>query len=136
MKKLFQLYKRYEMIINYLFIGGLTTLINFVTFFAMRYFGIGLVLTNTTANIVSVIFAFFANKSVVFHSDYSSKKKFWFELISFLVLRGVSLLLDNLIMIIGVDWLHGNEILLKILDQVIIVIANYLFSKLIFLRKK
>ena len=131
MKKLFQLYKRYEMIINYLFIGGLTTLINFVTFFAMRYFGIGLVLTNTTANIVSVIFAFFANKSVVFHSDYSSKKKF-----SFLVLRGVSLLLDNLIMIIGVDWLHGNEILVKILDQVIIVIANYLFSKLIFLRKK
>ncbi|MDN6334536.1 MAG: GtrA family protein, partial [Lacticaseibacillus paracasei] len=65
-----------------------------------------------------------------------SKKKFWFELISFLVLRGVSLLLDNLIMIIGVDWLHGNEILVKILDQVIIVIANYLFSKLIFLRKK
>ena len=124
------------MIINYLFIGGLTTLINFVTFFAMRYFGIGLVLTNTTANIVSVIFAFFANKSVVFHSAYSSKKKFWFELISFLVLRGVSLLLDNLIMIIGVDWLHGNEILVKILDQVIIVIANYLFSKLIFLRKK
>ncbi|MEE1524678.1 MAG: GtrA family protein, partial [Lacticaseibacillus paracasei] len=61
---------------------------------------------------------------------------FWFELISFLVLRGVSLLLDNLIMIIGVDWLHGNEILVKILDQVIIVIANYLFSKLIFLRKK
>ena len=38
-------------------------------------------------------------------------------------------------MIIGVDWLHGNEILVKILDQVIIVIANYLFSKLIFLRK-
>ncbi|MFK5280293.1 GtrA family protein, partial [Lacticaseibacillus paracasei] len=36
----------------------------------------------------------------------------------------------------GVDWLHGNEILVKILDQVIIVIANYLFSKLIFLRKK
>ena len=49
------------MIINYLFIGGLTTLINFVTFFAMRYFGIGLVLTNTTANIVSVILLF-ANK--------------------------------------------------------------------------
>lgn len=62
MKKLFQLYKRYEMIINYLFIGGLTTLINFVTFFAMRYFGIGLVLTNTTANIVSVIFAFLPTK--------------------------------------------------------------------------
>ncbi|EKQ17598.1 teichoic acid glycosylation protein [Lacticaseibacillus paracasei] len=79
---------------------------------------------------------FLSNKSVVFHSDYSSKKKFWFELISFLVLRGVSLLLDNLIMIIGVDWLHSNEILVKILDQVIIVIANYLFSKLIFLRKK
>ena len=49
------------MIINYLFIGGLTSLINFVTFFVMRYFDIGLVLTNTTANIVSVIFAFFAN---------------------------------------------------------------------------
>ncbi|QVI34013.1 hypothetical protein BVJ53_05475 [Lacticaseibacillus chiayiensis] len=136
MKTLIQLYRRYEMMINYLFIGGLTTLINFVTFFVMRYFGIGLVITNTTANIVSVIFAFFANKSVVFHSDYSSKKKFLFELTSFLILRGVSLLLDNSIMIVGVDWLHGNEILVKILDQVIIVLANYLFSKLIFVRKR
>lgn len=136
MKTLIHLYKRYEMIINYLFIGGLTTLINFVTFFVMRYFYIGLVLTNTTANIVSVIFAFFANKSVVFHSDYSSKKKFWFELTSFLILRGVSLLLDNFIMIVGVDCLHGNEILVKILDQIIIVVANYLFSKLIFVRKR
>ena len=97
MKTLIHLYKRYEMIINYLFI---------------------------------------ANKSVVFHSDYSSKKKFWFELTSFLILRGVSLLLDNFIMIVGVDWLHGNEILVKILDQIIIVIANYLFSKLIFVRKR
>ena len=135
MKPLIQFYKRYEMMINYLFIGGLTTLINFITFFIMRYLGIGLVVTNTTANIVSVIFAFFANKSVVFHSDYASKKKFWFELISFLILRGVSLLLDNFIMVVGVDWLHGNEIFVKILDQVIIVIANYLFSKLIFVRK-
>ena len=123
---------KYGMFIRYVIIGGLTTLINFIVFFALKHLGVQYMVANTIAWLASVIFAFFTNKSIVFKSDAKagSARK---ELILFFVLRGVSLLLDDGIMFVGISLLHWPTPLVKILDQLIVIISNYIFSKLIFI---
>jgi len=126
------LFRKYETLIRYLFIGGLTTLINIVVFFILNAIAIPLLWANTGAWLVSVIFAFFANKSVVFQSEYTNRRRFMIELVSFFALRAASLVLDNGIMYLGVTVMALSVLLVKLVSQVIVIVANYLFSKLIF----
>lgn len=123
---------KYGMFIRYVIIGGLTTLINFIVFFALKHLGVQYMVANTIAWLASVIFAFFTNKSIVFKSDAKAGQART-ELILFFVLRGISLLLDDGIMFVGVSLLTWPTPLVKIIDQVIVIISNYIFSKLIFI---
>lgn len=132
MKKIISLYKKYEEIINYLIIGGLTTLITLLIFYALTFTildannAIELQITNIISWIGAVIFAFFTNKKFVFKSKNTNHKE---EGIKFLISRLTTLGLDMLLMFIFVTILKFNGHIMKLLVQIIVIILNYLLSK-------
>lgn len=133
MKTLMKLYHQYEAVISYLFFGGLTTLINIVVFGLLNRV-MDYTIANVFAWLVSVIFAFVTNKLWVFKSKSMELGTFAWELLSFFGFRALSLLVDQGIMILGVSVLHGNALLVKIIDQFVVVAINYVFSKWIIFR--
>lgn len=130
-----QLYQKYAMFIRYVVIGVLTTVVNLIVFFLLKRFGMNYLIANTIAWFVSVVFAFFTNKQIVFQSKSKNAAAFA-EMVLFFILRGVSLALDDGLMYLGVSVLLWNTGLVKIAVQIIVIITNYIFSKLIFIHPK
>ena len=140
MIKLKNLYKKYKEIINYLIIGGLTTVVSLATFYIVRIF----FLTNNTqldiqiSNIISwffaVLFAFITNKKYVFESKKEGKEKL-IEMIKFYLSRITTLLIDMATMWLLTAPLNINDKISKIIVQFIIVVLNYVFSKIFVFNK-
>ncbi len=129
--------KKHKEIILYLIVGGLTTLVNIGAYALFAYpLGMGVTLSTALAWGVSVIFAFFANKLIVFESKSTTKKKLLFEIGSFFLARLVSGLLDVAIMFVFVDLLEINDMIMKIVSNVVVIIINYILSKFIIFKKE
>ncbi|WP_054701372.1 GtrA family protein [Secundilactobacillus odoratitofui] len=120
--------------ISYLFFGGLTTLINIVVFDLFNA-SLHYQIANVIAWFASVLFAFITNKLWVFHSKSVRWQTFLWETFSFFGFRLLSLVVDQGIMWIGISLLSGNPLLVKIIDQFVIVVINYFFSKWFIFRK-
>ena len=86
--------------------------------------------------VVAVIFAFLTNKPFVFHSHDWSVKTVVPELIKFVSCRLASGVMETLILLLTVDCLHWNGNIWKLVTQVLVVIVNYVGSKLLVFRKK
>lgn len=135
-KKCLNLYKKYEEIINYIVVGGVTTIISILSYYLFRI----ILSSNTNLNvqistvfswIVAVTFAYFANRIFVFKSNNSKKT----EAVKFVTSRIMSLLIEMLVMFILTSVVKINDKVAKILVQFIIVILNYLFSKIFVFKK-
>lgn len=140
MKKLENIYYKYEEIINYLFIGGCTTLISLATYYICVFTvfnpdnPILLQLANIVSWIVAVIFAYYTNRKVVFKSDNKNIKS---EASKFFGARIITLIIDMLFMWLTVSVFKLNDKIMKIVSNVIIVILNYVFSKIfVFIKEK
>ncbi len=131
--KLFDLYKKYKEIINYLIFGVLTTLISIVTYaiFA-KVFHIDYLISNVLSWIIAVLFAYITNKIYVFESK--SKKNIK-EITSFFFFRVVSLIMEMIILYVFVDTLHIDDLVTKIIAQIIVIVSNYVFSKVFVFKK-
>lgn len=131
--KLFDLYKKYKEIINYLIFGGFTTLISIITYalFA-KVFHIDYLISNVLSWIIAVLFAYITNKMFVFESK---SKKDIKEITSFFFFRIVSLIMEMIILYIFVDMLHIDDLVTKIIAQIIVIISNYVFSKVFVFKK-
>jgi len=117
----------------YLVFGVLTTAVNMVVFYLLdQYTGMYYLLSNTIAWFLSVLFAFFTNKTWVFQSKYTTFRDFSREIASFFFFRVISYIMDTAIMFVGISMLHGPNMVVKIIDQFVIILANYIFSKWIF----
>ena len=138
MKKIKELYLKYKEIINYLVFGGLSTVVNFVTYYiTARIIGIEEVTSSGISWFCSVLFAYITNKLFVFESKSNSKKEFFKEMISFFLARIASgILCDVGTFALMVKVFNVNDIIAKIVTQIMVVIVNYVFSKLIIFRKK
>lgn len=137
MEKIKELYKKYKEIIMYLIFGGLTTLVNIVAYFILaRLLNIETVASTIIALIVSILFAYITNKIFVFESKTNNKKDLLREMISFFACRALSGVMDVAIMYVTVDLWHFNDIIMKIISNIIVIIVNYVFSKLIIFKKK
>lgn len=112
-------------LISYLIVGILSTLINFIVYYIMFFLGIDYKVSNTAAFIISVIFAFVANKKYVFLSDNSFLK----EAIKFFSGRIFIYTLDIGMMIFFIEYLNTGEYMAKIWTNIFIVFANYFLSK-------
>ena len=137
MNKIKDLLKKYKFIILYGIFGVLTTVINIVSYSLLfEVFGISNVVSNIIAWILSVLFAFITNKLWVFDSKSLEFKLFLKELGNFTVCRLATGVLDLGIMFGGVDLLKGPAIILKVISNIIVIILNYVMSKLFVFKKK
>lgn len=139
-KKLWRFMTSPEMIL-YLVFGVLTTVINIVVYTFLRpRLPLGEVAAVLTANavawVLAVAFAFITNKLFVFQSKSFESKLFWRELLTFVGARLLSLGVDELGMFLLVSVLQIGDLLSKIIVNVLVVIINYVLSKLVIFNKK
>ena len=121
---------------RYLVFGALTTVINIATYSIFFYLcNVSNAISNVIAWIVGVIFAYVTNKIIVFESKADSKQGLLKEISSFVVCRFLTLIVDEIIMIITVDKLGFNGLLMKIIANIVVIILNFIFSKLIIFKK-
>lgn len=129
-----------EMIL-YIVFGVLTTIINIIVYTFLRprlpLNEVAAVLTaNAIAWVLAVAFAFVTNKLFVFKSKSFEAKLFWWELLTFVGARLISLGVDELGMFLLVNVLHIGDLLSKIIVNVLVVIINYVLSKLVIFNEK
>ena len=138
MDKIKEQYFKYKEIINYLVFGGLATVVNFVTYLIVaRLIGIDKVLSSGISWFFSVLFAYITNKLFVFESKTDGIKAVLIEMGSFFLARIVSgILCDVGTFAIMVKVFNINDLFAKVVTQIMVVIVNYVFSKLIIFRKK
>jgi putative flippase GtrA len=131
------LYKKYREIFWYLVFGVLTTLVNIGAYWLFAHpLGLGTLASNVFAWLLSVLFAFFTNKLIVFESRGNGFGRFMWEILTFFGARALTGLLDTAIMVVFVDMLHLNDIAVKIASNIIVIILNYIVSKFVIFAKK
>ncbi len=131
------IYFKYKEVILYLVFGGLTTLVNIVSYAVfVRISNMGTVAGTSGAWLVSVIFAYITNKMFVFESKTDTFDLLVKECVSFFGCRLTTGFMDVAIMYFSVDLLHFNDIVMKIISNVLVVILNYIFSKLFIFKKE
>ena len=134
-KKIFDLYIKYREIIVYVIIGALTTLIYFIVYFPFtKILDVNYKLSTCIAWIVAVIFAFYTNKYIVFRSEDNSE--IWKEFFKFILSRLFSLGADLAVKYIMIEVLKLNEDFSAIVSQIIVIVLNYVLSKLLIFTKK
>lgn len=136
MEKLTALYKKYRELILYLVFGVLTTLVNYISWWIMEPFFASSTIPVTAAWLISVLFAYLTNRRFVFDSKVAGGAALAKELISFLMARILSGVLDLCFMWIFADWLRFDSRIVKLISNVFVVIFNYIASKLVIFRKK
>ena len=138
MDKIKGLYLKYKEIVNYLIFGVLTTVISLVTYYICVYTVINpeqavqLQIANVISWILGVTFAYVTNRKFVFESNQKNKIK---EASKFVTSRIATLLMDMTIMFIGVTLLKFNDKIIKLVSQVVVIITNYLLSKIVVFNK-
>ena len=123
-------YNQYREMINYLVFGGLTTVVNIVSFFIMDLMGINTYVNNTIAWILSVVFAYVTNKVFVFESKTTNYKELTKEISSFFAARVFSYVVDMAGMYLFVSVMMANKMFAKVIMNVVVIVINYIFSKL------
>ena len=130
---------KYKEIINYLIFGVLTTLVSLLTYYLLVYTILNpnkpleLQIANIISWITCVTFAYITNRKYVFNSKDKNIIK---EIIKFYSSRLSTLFIDMLIMFIFVTKLNFNDKIIKIIVQIIIIILNYILSKLLVFKNK
>ena len=133
-----EIIKRNREIISYLIIGVLTTIVSLISYYLLTITILSpnnpleLTIANIISWIISVLFAYITNRKYVFQSK---DKNILTEASTFTLSRVTTLIIDILLMFIFVSILHFNDKIIKLLVQLIIIILNYIFSKLLVLKK-
>ena len=142
LKKIWDLYHKYEEIINYLIVGGLTTVISLAVKYGLLFTvldasdAVELQVAVVASWIIAVAFAYVANRIFVFHSK---SKKYLKEISGFVAGRIATLIMEMFIMwffvtLLGLDsnlWV----IVWTIVAQVLVIVGNYIISKLFVFKK-
>lgn len=136
MKRIRELIQKNRDILLYLVFGVLTTLVNYIVYFPCCYVGLPASVSNILAWVVSVLFAYLTNKPFVFRSKDWSAKTVVPEAVKFFGCRIGSGALESVILLVTVDLLHWNSLVWKIFTSVLVVVLNYVGSKLLVFRKK
>lgn len=139
MNKIKELYLKYKEIINYLIFGVLTTIVSLVTYYICVYTildpdnAVQLQIANVISWIISVAFAYITNRKFVFESKEKNKIK---EASKFVTSRIATLLMDMVIMYVGVTVLRFNDKIMKLISQVVVIVMNYILSKILVFKKE
>lgn len=127
--------KHWDMV-SYLFFGVLTTIVNYLVYLPLyNLLGISAAVSNIIAWVTAVAFAYVTNKPFVFKSHDWSMKTVLPELGKFVGCRAASGGLETVLILLTVDILGWNGNIWKLIISVLVVILNYVSSKLLVFRK-
>lgn len=123
-------------LVSYLFVGVATTLVNYVVYYlATRVANLAVMPGTWVAWVVAVAFGYAANKAYVFHTHCENMTALLREAGSFFAMRLVSLGMETVLMFVLVEMLHLNDLAMKLLVNIVVIILNYVFSKLFIFKK-
>lgn len=132
-----QLFEKHRDKILYLVFGALTTAVNTgVYWFCAHPLGLPVVPSTVVAWFFAVLFAYLTNRKWVFHSEASTRPEIIRECVSFFLCRLATGVLDWVLMYLLVDCLHWPDLWVKIGVNVLVILLNYVASKLLIFRKK
>lgn len=139
-----QIYRKYREAIDYLFWGGVAFVLSIALFFVFTTPRLSLqwgeVFANTVDWVICVIFAFFTNKYFVFRSKTSGVRDNLSEFVQFILARTFTLVLENVIIWGLCDKMGWTSEILsvcaKLIGQFVVIVTNYVLSKLIIFKKK
>ncbi len=131
MKKLcLKLWDRYKDIFWYCFFGGLTTLVNIAVFYVFSdVIILHYMIANAIAWIVAVLFAYVTNRTWVFKSKTKGFSNILIECITFMGFRLLSLGMEMIILFVMIDMIGMDQMITKLVTQIVVIVANYVFSK-------
>ena len=132
-------YHKYKEPLMYLLFGALTTILCIIVRLVLFHTicnpkeALGVQIATIISNIVGITFAYFTNRKFVFESKSKNKIK---EAGSFVLGRLSTLFMDMGIMFVGVTLLYWNETIITLISQVLVIVLNYVISKLFVFKKK
>ncbi len=130
------LYFKHMEIWNYILVGVLTTVVNLFIYLVLKtVFHTHYMVNTVVAWILSVLFAYIANKYFVFEKKSENRKDLLKECFEFFKYRIYSLILELGLMYFLVSILHKGDSISKIFVNIIVIILNYVFSKLFVFKK-
>ena len=140
--KCIDIYKKNEEVVMYLIMGVLTTIVNIITKYALLFTilnpkdALQLQIAVIISWIVAVLFAYFTNRKFVFKSKEENIVK---EFSNFIVARIITLIMEMIIMWFFITFLKLDTKLwvafITIVAQALVIILNYVFSKLFIFKK-
>lgn len=132
--KLSALYGKYKELILYVFFGGLATVVSIGAFLLFDAVMNELV-ANLLSWVITVGFAYWTNRTWVFRSQVRGKGV-WKEILTFYTGRLVTLGLEEGMLLVFVTLLGWNAALIKVAAQIVVLVGNYVISKLLIFRNK
>lgn len=133
---LINLLKKYKESIFYLIFGGLTFITNIITYtLCTRILNIDILISNCIAWIISVLFAYVTNKFFVFESKTNNLKEIAKEFYYFLNCRIFSGVVELIIIFLMATIAGVNDLIVKIINNIVVIILNYFASKFIIFKK-
>ena len=137
LKKMADWYREHREGMRYLVFGALSTVLNIVVFaICAKLANLSTTVSNTIAWIAAVLFAYITNKIYVFNSKTTRIAELIREILSFFGARIVTLVLETAFLWIVIDKLGFNDILMKIISNIIVIILNFVFSKIFIFKKE
>ena len=128
--KLKEMMEKYKDIVPYAIFGILTTIINIVVYlFFAHILKKEVMLSTLAAWFLSVLFAYVTNRKWVFHRGVLTFSNIIREAVAFFICRLATGIADILIMFIFVNIFHFNDLFIKIISNIAVIILNYVASK-------
>ena len=129
-------YRKYKEPLLYLFFGGLTFFLSIFLYWLFAHpLGLSPLIANVISWILCVAFAYVTNRTWVFKDKAYTAKGIVREAASFAAGRLVTLGLEELILWLGITVLGVNDVVVKIIAQVLVIVGNYLISKFFVFKK-
>ena len=127
---------KYKDVLAYAVFGLLTTIVNIWAYWLFaRIVGLSVLLSTIVAWFLAVLFAYLTNRNWVFHSEAVSFKEVSREIVFFFLCRIGTGIIDWLIMYVFVDLLNYNDIVIKAIANIVVIVSNYIASKLVIFKK-
>lgn len=129
-------YKKYKEMLLYLFFGGLSFIVSISTYAGFNVgMGINELVANVLSWIITVLFAFLTNRVWVFQSPTNGVSEFMKQMFAFYSGRVITLIIEEVILLVFITWLGFNSMVIKVIAQVIVILLNYVISKLVIFKK-
>ena len=130
-------YKKYKEVLLYLFFGGLAFIVSIVSFYLLiKNTAMNELVANLLSWIITVTFAYLTNRIWVFDAATDNKRELLNQIWKFYSGRIVTLIIEEVILFVFISWLGMNSIFIKTIAQIVVIVLNYVISKLFVFTKE